>query len=194
MMETLCVFCGSASGSRPAYKEVASQLGRLLAERKIRLVYGGGKVGMMGAVADAALAAGGEVIGVIPGALVDRELAHHGVNELIVVESMHQRKAKMAELSDAFLALPGGFGTLEELFEVVTWAQLGFHSKPCGLLNVEGFFDALLAMLDHANNEAFLYQGNRELLLTGNDPSEILQLLGEAHPAKNPRWIDRSET
>ncbi len=194
MMESLCVFCGSASGSRPAYKEVASQLGRIMAERKIRLIYGGGKVGMMGAVADAALAAGGDVIGVIPGALVERELAHHEVTELIVVESMHQRKAKMAELSDAFLALPGGFGTLEELFEVVTWAQLGFHHKPCGLLNVEGFFDALLAMLDHAHNEAFLYQGNRELLLTANEPRQILELLIEAHPKQNPRWIDRTET
>ena len=194
MMDSLCVFCGSASGSRPVYKEVASQLGRMLAERNIRLVYGGGKVGMMGAVADAVLAARGEVIGVIPGALVDRELAHHGVNELIVVDSMHQRKAKMAELSDGFLALPGGFGTLEELFEVVTWAQLGFHRKPCALLNVEGFFDALLAMLDHAHDEAFLYQGNRQLLLTANEPNEILDQLIAAHPPQNRRWIDRTET
>ncbi|WP_199590165.1 TIGR00730 family Rossman fold protein [Bremerella cremea] len=194
MMDSLCVFCGSASGSRPVYTEVASELGRLLAQRKIRLVYGGGKVGMMGAVADAVLAAGGEVVGVIPGALVERELAHHGVNELIVVDSMHQRKAKMAELSDGFLALPGGFGTLEELFEVVTWAQLGFHHKPCGLLNVAGFFDALLAMLDHAHDEAFLYQGNRELLLTANEPNAILEQLIAAHPPQNPRWIDRTET
>ncbi|RCS44785.1 TIGR00730 family Rossman fold protein [Bremerella cremea] len=193
-MDSLCVFCGSASGSRPVYTEVASELGRLLAQRKIRLVYGGGKVGMMGAVADAVLAAGGEVVGVIPGALVERELAHHGVNELIVVDSMHQRKAKMAELSDGFLALPGGFGTLEELFEVVTWAQLGFHHKPCGLLNVAGFFDALLAMLDHAHDEAFLYQGNRELLLTANEPNAILEQLIAAHPPQNPRWIDRTET
>ncbi|MBA2117784.1 LOG family protein YvdD [Planctomycetes bacterium FF15] len=193
-MESLCVFCGSASGSRPAYVQVAQQLGRLMAERKIQLIYGGGKVGMMGALADAVLAAGGEVIGVIPGALVERELAHHGVTDLIIVDSMHQRKAKMSDLSDGFLALPGGYGTLEELFEVITWAQLGFHAKPCGLLNVEGFFDPLLAMLDQAADQQFMSPENRSLLLTASEPSEVLQQLIDAHPHENPRWIDRSET
>jgi len=194
MMESLCVFCGSASGSRPAYASVAAQLGHLMAERKIQLIYGGGKVGMMGALADAVLKAGGEVIGVIPGALVERELAHHDVTDLIIVDSMHQRKAKMSDLSDGFLALPGGYGTLEELFEVITWAQLGFHAKPCGLLNIEGFFDPLLAMLDQAADQAFMSAENRRLLLTSTDPSEILQNLIDAHPVENPRWIDRSET
>lgn len=165
-----------------------------MAERKLQLVYGGGKVGMMGALADAVLDAGGEVIGVIPGALVDRELAHHGVTDLIIVDSMHQRKAKMAESSDGFLALPGGYGTLEELFEVITWAQLGFHSKPCGLLNVENFFDPLLHMLDQAAQQQFMSTDNRDLLLTSNDAEEILNLLTETHPHENPRWIDRSET
>ncbi len=165
-----------------------------MAERKLQLVYGGGKVGMMGALADAVLDAGGQVIGVIPGALVDRELAHHGVTDLIIVDSMHQRKAKMAESSDGFLALPGGYGTLEELFEVITWAQLGFHSKPCGLLNVENFFDPLLHMLDQAAQQQFMSTDNRDLLLTSNDAEEILNLLTETHPHENPRWIDRSET
>ncbi|MHC2066634.1 LOG family protein [Bremerella sp. T1] len=193
-MKSLCVFCGSASGSRPVYVEAATKLGQLMAERKLQLVYGGGKVGMMGALADAVLDAGGEVIGVIPGALVDRELAHHGVTDLIIVDSMHQRKAKMAESSDGFLALPGGYGTLEELFEVITWAQLGFHSKPCGLLNVENFFNPLLHMLDQAAQQQFMSTDNRDLLLTSNDAGEILNLLTETHPHENPRWIDRSET
>ncbi|MFN3148929.1 TIGR00730 family Rossman fold protein [Bremerella sp.] len=194
MMESLCVFCGSASGSRPAYAEVAGQLGQLMAQRKIKLIYGGGKVGMMGALADAVLAAGGQVIGVIPGALVERELAHHGCTDLIVVDSMHQRKARMSDLADGFLALPGGYGTLEELFEVITWAQLGFHHKPCGLLNIEGFFDPLLAMLDQAADQQFMSADCRSLLLTSSDPAAALDQLIAAHPHEQPRWIDRSET
>lgn len=193
-MESLCVFCGSASGSRPVFVEVARQLGTLVAQQNIHLIYGGGKVGMMGELADAVLAAGGKVTGVIPGSLVDRELAHHDVTNLVVVDSMHTRKAKMAELADCFLALPGGYGTLEELFEVVTWAQLGFHAKPCGLLNIDGFFDPLLTMLDEAATEGFMTRENRDLLLTASDPQQILTLLAEAHPEENPRWIDRSET
>ncbi len=193
-MQSLCVFCGAAAGSRPLYVEAAAELGRLLGERRIRLIYGGGRVGMMGAVADAALAAGAEVVGVIPGALVDRELAHHGVTDLIVVESMHERKAKMAELSDAFVALPGGYGTLEELFEVITWAQLGFHAKPCGLLNVAGFFDPLLAMIAQAEDQAFLSAANRDLLHTANDPEEIVSRLSEVQPAQRKQWIGREET
>lgn len=193
-MQSLCVFCGAAAGSRPLYVEAAAELGRLLGERRIRLIYGGGRVGMMGAVADAALAAGAEVVGVIPGALVDRELAHHGVTDLIVVESMHERKAKMAELSDAFVALPGGYGTLEELFEVITWAQLGFHAKPCGLLNVAGFFDPLLAMIAQAEDQAFLSAANRDLLHTASDPEEIVSRLSEVQPAQRKQWIGREET
>lgn len=193
-MESLCVFCGSAPGRRSVYTEAAARLGHEMARRKIRLVYGGGKVGMMGAVADAVLQAGGEVIGVIPGALVERELAHHGVTELIVVESMHQRKATMADLSEGFLALPGGYGTLEELFEVITWVQLGFHTKPCGLLNVDGFFNPLRQMLDRAVGEEFLSDMNRQQLLTSEDEREILDRLAAAHPVQNRQWIDRSET
>lgn len=193
-MESLCVFCGSAPGRRPVYVEAAAKLGREMARRKIQLVYGGGKVGMMGAVADAVLQAGGEVVGVIPGALVERELAHHGVTDLIIVESMHQRKATMAERSDGFLALPGGYGTLEELFEVITWVQLGFHAKPCGLLNVDGFFDPLLQMLDRTVEEEFLSAMNRQQLLTSTDEQEILDRLAAAHPVPRRQWIDRSET
>ena len=150
-MQRICVFCGSQVGRRPLYAAAATALGTLLAQRGIGLVYGGGKIGLMGVVADAALAAGGEVIGVIPERLMNRELGHGGVTDLRVVDSMHERKAMMSELSDGFIALPGGYGTFEEFFEVVTWMQLGIQSKPCGLLNVGGYYDMLLALLDHAS-------------------------------------------
>src|SRR6516164_2274986 len=149
MLKRICVFCGSSVGDRPIYLQAALELGRAIAERRLGLVYGGGHIGLMGVLADAVLSGGGEVIGVIPQALVDRELAHTGVTELRVVETMHQRKALMADLSDGFLALPGGFGTGDELFEILTWAQLGLHAKPIGVLNVGGYFDPLLAWLDH---------------------------------------------
>src|ERR1051325_8659898 len=155
-MQRLCVFTGSSSGARAAYAEAARELGTLLARRGIGLVYGGARVGLMGAVADAVLAAGGEAIGVIPQALVAKEVAHTGLTALHVVESMHARKAMMSDLSDGFIALPGGWGTLEELFEVLTWAQLGLHRKPTGLLNVDGYFDGLLAFLTHTVAEAFV--------------------------------------
>lgn len=155
-MRRLCVFCGSSTGNRPEYREAARQLGCLLARHDVGLVFGGGHIGLMGILADAILEAGGEAIGVIPQALVDRELAHRGLTTLHVVAGMHQRKALMADLADAFLALPGGFGTADECFEILTWAQLGFHSRPIGLLNVAGFFDALLAWLDHCVQEGFL--------------------------------------
>ena len=159
----ICVFCGSSDGSRPAYRACAHSLGRLLAERRIELIYGGSNVGLMKALADAALDGGGQVTGVIPEALAARGLAHPGLTRLHTVESMHQRKALMAELSDAFIALPGGYGTLEELSEALSWAQLGLHGKPCGVLNVEGYYDFLIGLLDHWAREGFLPARGRAL-------------------------------
>jgi uncharacterized protein (TIGR00730 family) len=163
----------------------------MLAERRLGLVYGGGNIGLMGAVADAALAAGGEVIGVIPHALEQRELAHHGCTELRVVDSMHERKAMMADLADAFIALPGGFGTLDEFCEVLTWAQLGIHSKPCGLLNVAGFWDALLAQLDHSVACGFVRAEHRNMVAVEREPSALLDRLAQQQPIKAHKWIDR---
>ncbi len=176
----ICVFCGSRAGTDPAYLEAANAVGTLLAERGIGIVYGGGRVGLMGAVADAALATGGEVIGIIPHALVAREVAHAGLTELRVVESMHERKALMAELSDGFLTLPGGFGTLEEFFEVVTWRQLGIYHKPIGLLDVAGYFTSLIRFCDETVATDFVRASDRDAVLTGVDPSELIErLLGE---------------
>ena len=182
-MKRICVFCGSNAGARSEYAEAARALATVLAERKLGIVYGGGNVGLMGVLADAALARGGEVIGVIPQKLVDKEVAHRGVTELLVVETMHERKALMNDLSDAFLALPGGFGTLDEFFEVLTWAQLGFHGKPCALLNVAGYYDGMLAMLDHAVTERFLRPAHRELVIADTDPLRLLQRLSAFVPA-----------
>jgi uncharacterized protein (TIGR00730 family) len=176
-LRSLCVFCGSNSGKGVEYATAAQALGTLAAQRGIRLVTGAGHVGLMGIVADAALAAGGEVIGVIPQLLVDRELAHRGLTELRIVGSMHERKALMAELSDAFIALPGGLGTLEELCEALTWSQLGIHAKLCGCLNVGGYFDPLLAMLDRAVTEQFLLPEHRQLLLSAATPDDLLDQL-----------------
>ncbi|MEQ9071071.1 MAG: TIGR00730 family Rossman fold protein, partial [Gimesia chilikensis] len=163
-INSICVFCGSKSGSDPQYHESAQELGRLLAERNITLVYGGGSVGLMGIIADAVLAAGGKVIGVIPRQLATRELLHPGVEEMHVVEDMHTRKAKMAEFSDAFIAMPGGFGTLEELFEVVSWVQLGIYLKPIGLLNTSGFYDPLLNLVEHCIDTEFIKPKYRNLI------------------------------
>ena len=193
-MKRICVFCGSNLGSRPAYAEAARRMGTALAVRGIGLVYGGGRVGLMGVVADAALAARGEVIGVIPEALAAREVAHVGLSELRVVDSMHTRKAMMADLAAAFVALPGGYGTLEEFCEVLTWAQLGLHQKPCGLLNVEGYYDPLLSLLDHAVRERFLHPAHRSLVLEGQDPDLLLDLLTRYQPPALERWIDQDET
>lgn len=173
----VCVFCGSSDGLRPAYRSAAAILGRLLGDAGLGVVYGGAHVGLMGALADAALEAGGEVLGVIPRALEDRELAHPGLTQLYVVETMHERKAKMAEEADAFLALPGGFGTLDEFFEILTWAQLGIHNKPCLLLNTCGYFDPLLAFLDQAVEQGFLKRENRGLIRLAREPHEVLSLL-----------------
>jgi uncharacterized protein (TIGR00730 family) len=173
-MRAACVYCGSAFGDDPAYLETTRQLARGLAERGIAVVYGGASVGLMGALADAALEAGGEVIGVIPQALVDREIAHRGVTDLRIVGSMHERKALMAELSDAFVALPGGIGTLEELIEMYTWSQLGLHDKPLAMLNTRGYYDGLAAFLDHAVAEGFLRPEQRARLRLAADVDEVL--------------------
>jgi len=174
----ICVFCGANPGRDPAYLALATSVGSGLAERGIRLVYGGSRSGMMGALADAALAAGGEVIGVIPRSLVDRELAHRGLTELHVVETLHERKAAMASLSDGFIALPGGLGTLEELAEVASWGQLGLHAKPIGLLGPKGYWDSLLGWLDHAVGEGFIVPGHRALVTRDADLESLLERFG----------------
>lgn len=173
-MKKLCVFCGASMGAKSSYVESARLLGKTLAEQEITLVYGGASVGIMGQIADATMAAGGEVIGVMPKQLVEREVAHNSLNQLIVVENMHERKAKMAELSDGFIALPGGLGTLEELFEVLTWSQLRLHSKPCALLNIEGYYDQLMAFLDNAVAEKFIKPVHRDMILVSDNPIELL--------------------
>jgi len=188
-VKRICVFCGSSSGARPEYADAARTLASLLAGRGIGLVYGGGKIGLMGILADAMLAAGGEVIGVIPRALLLKEVGHRGVTELRVVETMHERKALMSELSDGFIALPGGFGTLDEFFEILTWAQLGFHGKPCGLLNVAGYFDDILRALDHAVAERFLRPQHRELVLADTSAAALLLQLAAFAPRHDDKWI-----
>ncbi len=193
-MRRLCVFCGSRVGKRPIYAKKARRLGELLVARGLGLVYGAGHVGLMGVLADAVLAAGGEVIGVIPQALVDKELAHTGLTALHIVTTMHERKARMADLSDGFVALPGAYGTADELFEVLTWAQLGLHAKPIGLLDVDGFFDPLMSWLDHAVREGFLRPAHRQLLLKSDDPERLLDLLRTYRPAaETPKWIEAED-
>lgn len=192
-MKTICVFCGSKHGESPQYTAVARELGRALVKDGLGLVYGGGSVGLMTEVADAVLEDDGHVIGVIPQALVDMEVAHLGLPDLRIVQSMHERKALMADLSDGFIAMPGGFGTLEELFEVITWAQLGFHHKPCGILNVDGYYDGLLSFLDHAAEQGFLKQVHRELLLVSDDPIEMVKMLQSAQPPHLTKVLERDE-
>jgi uncharacterized protein (TIGR00730 family) len=192
-MTTVCVFCGSRSGGRPLYAAAARQLGISLVARGMDLVYGGGHVGLMGVVADAVLGAGGRAVGVIVQSLVDRELAHQGLTELIVVDTMHQRKALMAERTDAFVALPGGYGTGDELFEILTWAQLGFHTRPIGLLNTAGYFDPLLTWLDHMVQEDFLRPRHRELLLVADNADQVLDRLRQFKPGPTePKWTDKT--
>lgn len=193
-MKSICVFCGSRSGNHPAYTEAARSLGEMLARAGITLVYGGGHVGLMGVVADAVLASGGEAIGVIPRSLVEREISHNGLTDLHVVGSMHERKAMMSELSEGFIALPGGTGTMEEFFEVMTWAQLGEHGKPCGLLNVAGYYDPLLDFFDQMVKERFLSETNRSIVLVDTEPTALLGRFEEYKPPKTPKWIDKSET
>lgn len=181
-MKTLCVFCGSSGRALPIYITAAKDFARFLVAHGMAIVYGGGHIGLMGAFADAALAAGGKVTGVIPQALVQSELAHQGVTKLHIVNSMHERKALMARLSDAFVALPGGFGTLEEFFEAVTWTQLGIHNKPCGLLNVDGYFDPLLALCDRAVADGFMTPATRNIVVADADQTRLLERLRRAHP------------
>jgi uncharacterized protein (TIGR00730 family) len=190
-MKRICVFCGSSPGSRPEYGAAAEEMAAELVRRNIELVYGGGNVGLMGILADAVLRAGGEVQGVIPEHLMAREVGHKGLTKLHVVGSMHQRKALMADLSDAFVALPGGFGTLEEFCEVVTWTQLGLHPKPCGILNVLEYYSALLRMFDHAVEERFLKPENRALVLARDQPADLLQALEEWRPVHVEKWLSR---
>lgn len=189
MVSSLCVFCGSSLGERARYAEAARSLGTTLAARGLRLVYGGSNRGVMAEVAGAALAGGGDVIGVIPRALEAKEVAHRGLTELRVVESMHERKSQMAALADGFVALPGGLGTLEELFEIMTWGQLGFHKKPFGLLNVEGFFDPLIAFLDHLVAEGFLLAEHRRMLAVAGAPKPLLAALERYEPPDVEKWI-----
>jgi uncharacterized protein (TIGR00730 family) len=193
-MRRLCVYAGSNPGTDSAYAGAARKLATLLAERHITLVYGGGKVGLMGVLADAALAAGGEAIGVMPQALIDREIGHPGLTELKVVDSMHERKALMAELSNAFVAVPGGIGTLEELIEVYTWSQLGIHDKACGLLNVNGYYDGLVAFLDHAVGAGFLRSQHRAVLSVAADPAELLDRLAAYDPPRVGKWLELEQT
>jgi uncharacterized protein (TIGR00730 family) len=186
----VCVYAGSNPGADPAYAEAARAFAGVLAARGIGLVYGGGHVGLMGVLADTALAAGGEVIGVMPQGLVDREIAHTGLTELRVVGSMHERKALMAELADAFVAVPGGIGTLEELIEVYTWSQLGLHAKACGVLNVAGYYDHLAAFLDHAVDQGFLRPQHRAVLTVAEDPAELLDRLAAYEPPTVGKWVE----
>lgn len=193
-MRRLCVFCGSSLGGRDLFAQSAGQFGDRMAGRGLALVYGGGHVGLMGVVADAVLRAGGEAIGVIPQALLDRELAHRNLTHLHVVATMHQRKALMADLADGFVALPGGFGTADELFEVLTWSQLGLHAKPIGLLNVAGFFEPLLAWVERAVQEGFLRAEHRDLLLQAEEPERLLDLIQAYRPGESrPKWIERED-
>jgi uncharacterized protein (TIGR00730 family) len=190
-MKRICVFCGSNAGTRPQYRKCAEELGADFARRNIGLVYGGGNVGLMGAIADAVLESGGEAIGVIPEHLMTREIGHKQLTKLHIVHSMHERKALMADLSDAFIALPGGFGTFEEFFEVLTWSQLGLHLKPCGIVNVLNYYSPLLAMLDHAVEERFLKAQNRALVLSAENSQALLQALEEWRPVHVEKWLDR---
>jgi len=189
----LCVFCGSNAGQDPVYMETARLLGETLARNGIELVYGGAAVGLMGAVADAVLAEGGRVTGVMPQALVDKEIAHTGLSDLRVVGSMHERKALMAELSDGFIALPGGLGTFEELFEVWTWAQLGYHKKPCALLNVSGFYDKLAGFLDDVVERGFVKPVHRAMLIVKDDPAALIEAIRTYEPPKVDKWIKAGE-
>lgn len=193
-LRTVAVFCAANPGSDPIYAERAGAMGRFLAKSGRRLVYGGGRTGLMGALADGALAGGGEVIGIMPRHLVNLEVAHTGLTELRIVESMHERKSLLAELSDGFLAMPGGLGTLEELFEIWTWGQLGLHRKPYGVLEVNGFFAPLLVFLDHAVSSGFIRAEYRALLVVDEDPASLVMSMEGMSPPEFPRWIERPGT
>ncbi|RPD47598.1 TIGR00730 family Rossman fold protein [Hymenobacter sediminis] len=188
-MKSVAVYCGSSAGTNELYTQQAQEMGRVMAERGMTLVYGGGRVGLMGAVADSVLAHGGQVIGVIPDFLVAKEVEHRGVTELHIVKSMHERKLMMADLAEGFVAMPGGFGTLEELFEVLTWGQLGLHKKPVALLNVAGFYDHLLRALDHMSDEGLLRRENRNQLLSNPDPNGLIEEMLTYQPVALEKWL-----
>ena len=194
MLRTICVFCAANPGANPLYAERAREMGRYLAESGRRIVYGGGRTGLMGALAEGALAAGGKVVGIMPRHLVEREVAHTGLTTLHVVESMHERKSLLAELSDGFLAMPGGLGTMEELFEIWTWGQLGLHGKPYGLFEINGFFAPLLAFLDHAVSEGFIQGANRDQLVVDDDPARLIARMEDVRPPLVARWMTPGET
>ena len=190
-LNAICLYCGSSPGTNPVYREAAAHLGHTFAERKIRLVYGGGSVGLMGVAADACLAAGGEVIGVIPQLLMDKEVGHAGITKMHVVQNMHERKALMTDLADGFIALPGGYGTLDELFEALTWLQLGYHGKPVGILNVGGFFDHLMAFIEHARDEKFLRPLHHDALCVDGDLPALLEKMRSVEAPDTNKWLDR---
>lgn len=192
-LRRVAVFCGSNPGNHAAYAQAAAALGTLLAKRRIGLVYGGGAVGLMGIVADAMLGAGGHVTGVIPQDLWDKEIGHRGLSELLVVDTMHERKLAMADRSDAFIALPGGVGTLEEVFEAITWTQLGIHAKPIGFFDVAGFYTPLLGFLDATVEAGFLRSGHREMILSATTPEGVLAGLAAWEPVDTPKWLDRDQ-
>ncbi len=193
-MKRVCIFCGSSRGVRPAYAEAAEELARFLVKLGIGVVYGGGNVGLMGVLADTAMAAGGEVIGVIPRALFAKEVGHTGVTDLRIVGSMHERKALMAELADGFVAMPGGWGTFDEFCEILTWAQLGLHNKPCGILNTENYYDTLLAMFDHSVAEGFLKPEYRALMIAAKEPGELVAKMQAYRGKVLAKWIEKSQT
>lgn len=193
-MKRICVFCGSNDGADPIFIKTAEEVGRFLARRGIELVYGGGRVGLMGKIADTVMHNGGSVIGIIPRALAEKEVAHGGLTKLRVVGSMHERKAIMAELSDGFIALPGGFGTFEELCEIITWAQLGFHSKPCGFLNIDGYYDPLIELFDNATREQFVRPEHRRLVLIESEIEKMFDLMVTYKPPDLQKWINKDET
>ena len=194
-INTICVYCGSSPGRSPVFRAAAQQLGAEIASRGIHLVYGGASVGLMGEIARAALAGGSKVTGVIPKTLADQEVAFMELDDLIVVNSMHERKARMAELADGYIAMPGGYGTFEEFFEVLTWAQLGMHAKPCGLLNVENYYGQLLAFLDHAVQEMFIHAPHREMILSAVDSNDLIDQMAayDTVPVKKSEWVRAME-
>jgi hypothetical protein len=194
MVRRICVFCGSSPGADPCYAAAATALAQRLVANRISIVYGGGRTGLMGALADAALDAGGEIVGIMPQSLVEKEVAHRRLSDLRVVGSMHERKALMAELSDAFIALPGGYGTFEEFCEVLTWTQLGLQRKPCGILNVAGYYDRLLALFDYAVAEQFLKPVHRAMVISDDDPGSLIVRLLEHELPQADKWIDRTQT
>ncbi|HEX6433533.1 MAG TPA: TIGR00730 family Rossman fold protein [Gemmatimonadales bacterium] len=191
-MNRVCVFCGTNAGARPAYGVAARELGRVLAEQHIELVYGGASVGIMGELADSVQEHGGHVTGIIPQQLMEKEAAHTGIRDLIVVASMHQRKSQMADMSDAFIALPGGIGTLEGFFEILTWGQLGIHAKPSGILNIEGYFDGLTGFLDHAVQEGFFTEAHRDAILVESTPGKLLERMRAYSPPESEKLMGRT--